>query len=106
MATTFLQAVEVVDLFVTCRAHHANALASFAWHSFGGELDGETCPAQLERTEYAPVSGARAQAVKFARFEAVQGELMEIAVGDVVVRIAGEVQAERLAAVIRAVRQA
>jgi transposase len=54
----------------------------------------------------APVSGARAQAVKFARFEAVAGEMVEIVVGDVVVRIGGEVEVERLAAVIRAVRQA
>ena len=54
----------------------------------------------------APVSGARAQAVKFARFEAVAGEMEEIVVGDVVVRIGGEVEVERLAAVIRAVRQA
>jgi len=54
----------------------------------------------------APMSGARAQAVKFARFEALPGEMVEIIVGDVVVRIGGEVEAERLAAVIRAVRQA
>jgi len=53
----------------------------------------------------APMSGARAQAVKFARFEALPGEMVEIIVGDVVVRIGGEVEAERLAAVIRAVRQ-
>jgi transposase len=54
----------------------------------------------------APASGARAQAVKFARFEAVAGEMVEIVVGDIVVRIGGEVEAERLATVIRAVRQA
>jgi transposase len=54
----------------------------------------------------APASGTRAQAVKFARFEAVASEMVEIVVGDVVVRIGGEVEAERLAAVIRAVRQA
>jgi hypothetical protein len=32
--------------------------------------------------------------------------MVEIVVGDVVVRVGGEVEAERLAAVIRAVRQA
>jgi transposase len=53
----------------------------------------------------APVSGG-GRAVKFARFEAVASETVEIVVGDVVVRIGGEVEAERLAAVIRAVRQA
>src|ERR1700758_4516695 len=42
----------------------------------------------------APVSGARAQAVKFARFEAVAGEMVEIVVGDVMVRIGGEVEVE------------
>jgi hypothetical protein len=64
LATTSLQAVEVVYLF-DLRAHHANALTSFAWHSFGEELDGETCPAQLERTEYAPVPKPRLKAVSF-----------------------------------------
>ena len=54
----------------------------------------------------APASGARAQAVKFARFEAVSGEMVEIVVGDVVVRAGSDVEPERLAAVIRAVRQA
>jgi transposase len=45
----------------------------------------------------APVSGG-GRAVKFARFEAVAGEMVEIVVGDVVVRVGGEVEAERLAA--------
>ena len=54
----------------------------------------------------APLSGARAQAVKFARFEAVAGEMVEIVVGDVVVRAGSDVEPERLSAVIRAVRQA
>jgi transposase len=53
----------------------------------------------------APLSeGSRV--VKFARFEAVAGEMVEIVVGDVVVRVGGDVEVERLAAVIRAVRQA
>ena len=54
----------------------------------------------------APASGARCQAVKFARFEAVAGEMVEIVVGDVVVRVGSDVEPERLSAVIRAVRQA
>ncbi|WP_235984148.1 IS66 family insertion sequence element accessory protein TnpB [Bradyrhizobium australiense] len=48
----------------------------------------------------------RARPIKFARFEAVAGETMEIVVGDVAVRIGSDVEPERLAAVIRAVRQA
>ena len=54
----------------------------------------------------APVSGARGQAVKFARFDAVTSEMVEIVIGDVVVRVGSDVEPERLAAVIRAVRQA
>ena len=53
----------------------------------------------------APVSGG-GRAVKFARFEAVAGEMVEIVIGDVVVRVGSDVEPERLAAVIRAVRQA
>jgi transposase len=53
----------------------------------------------------APLSGA-GRAVKFARFEAVAGEMVEIVIGDVVVRVGSDVEPERLAAVIRAVRQA
>jgi transposase len=53
----------------------------------------------------APVSeGGRA--VKFARFEAVAAEMVEIVVGDVVVRVGSDVEPDRLAAVIRAVRRA
>src|ERR1700730_6900083 len=51
----------------------------------------------------APLSGA-GRAVKFARFEAVAGEMAEIVIGDVVVRVGSDVEPERLAAVIRAVR--
>jgi transposase len=54
----------------------------------------------------APLSEARGQAVKFARFEAVAGEMVEIVIGDAVVRVGSDVEPERLAAVIRAVRQA
>ena len=44
--------------------------------------------------------------VKFRRFDAVTAEMVEIVVGDVVVRVGSDVEPERLAAVIRAVRQA
>ena len=44
--------------------------------------------------------------VKFARFDAVTSDIVEIVVGDVVVRAGSDVQAERLAAIVRAVRQA
>ncbi|WP_449384662.1 transposase [Bradyrhizobium sp. UFLA05-112] len=54
----------------------------------------------------APVSGARGEAVKFARFDAVTSDMVEIVIGDVVVRVGGDVEPELLAAVIRAVRQA
>jgi transposase len=54
----------------------------------------------------APLSGARGQAVKLARFEAVTSDIVEIAIGDVVVRVGSDVEPERLAAVIRTVRQA
>jgi hypothetical protein len=35
----------------------------------------------------APLPGAQGRAVKFARFEAVTGEIIEIVIGDVVVRV-------------------
>jgi transposase len=54
----------------------------------------------------APLSKARSRTVKFARFEAVAGEMVEIVVGDLVVRVGSDVEPERLAGVIRAVRQA
>ena len=54
----------------------------------------------------APVSRGRGQAVKFARFDAVTSDMVEIVIGDVVVRVGSDVEPERLAAVIRAVRQA
>lgn len=53
----------------------------------------------------APSSGG-GRAVRFARFEAVPSEIMKIVVGDVVVRAGSDVEPERFAAVIRAVRQA
>ena len=48
----------------------------------------------------ARLSGARGRTVEFARFEAVPGEMVEIVIGTVVVRIGGDVGPERLAAVI------
>ena len=54
----------------------------------------------------APVSGTRSRAVKFTRFDAETAELVEIVVGDVVVRVGSDVEPDRLAAVLRAVRQA
>src|SRR5690242_19829783 len=53
----------------------------------------------------APLSGP-GRAVKFTPFVAVAGEMVEIVIGDVVVRVGSDVEPERLAAVIRAVRQA
>lgn len=49
-------------------------------------------------------SGARGQTVKFARLDAVTSHMVEILIGDVVVRVGGDGEPERLAAVIRAVR--
>ena len=54
----------------------------------------------------APLVGAPNRPVKFARFEAMRSDLVEIVIGDVVVRAGGDVEADRLAAVIRAVRKA
>jgi transposase len=39
-------------------------------------------------------------------FDAVTSDIVEIVVGDVMVRAGSDVQAERLAAIVRAVRQA
>ena len=50
--------------------------------------------------------GAPSRPVKFARFEAMRSDLVEIVIGDVVVRAVGDVEPDRLADVIRAVRKA
>ncbi|CAH2409275.1 conserved hypothetical protein [Mesorhizobium escarrei] len=60
----------------------------------------------LESGMVAPLAEARIKPVKFARFDAVASDMVEIIVGDVVVRAGGDVAADRLAAVIRAVRAA
>ena len=44
--------------------------------------------------------------VRFSRFETVRGDLVEIVVGDVVIRTGADVDVDRLATVLRAVRSA
>ncbi|MGY3116084.1 hypothetical protein ACVWXQ_000019 [Bradyrhizobium sp. S3.14.4] len=41
-------------------------------------------------------SGAQGQAVKFARFDAVPSDLVEIVIGDVVLRVGGDVETAKL----------
>jgi len=84
-----------VNVSAIARSHGLDPSQVFAWRR-----------KVLASGLVAPASGARAQAVKFARFEAVAGEMVEIVMGDVVVRVGSDVEPERLAAVIRAVRQA
>jgi transposase len=52
------------------------------------------------------VPAAPSRPVKFARFEAMRSDMVEIVIGDVVVRAGGDVEPERLADVIRVVRKA
>jgi transposase len=54
----------------------------------------------------APLVRVPNKPAKFARFEAVRSDMVEIVIGDVVVRAGGDVEADRLADVIRAVRKA
>ena len=54
----------------------------------------------------APLAAAPSGPVKFARFEAMRSDMVEIVIGDVVVRAGGDVEPDRLADVIRAVRKA
>ncbi|WP_280107451.1 hypothetical protein [Sinorhizobium fredii] len=44
--------------------------------------------------------------MKFTRFEAVGSSMVEIVVGDVVVRAGGDVDPDHLAKILRAVRKA
>ncbi|WP_420969462.1 transposase [Bradyrhizobium sp. B120] len=53
-----------------------------------------------------PLAAAASGPVKFARFKAARSNMVEIAIGDVVVRASGDVEPNRLADVIRAVRKA
>jgi transposase len=55
------------------------------------------------------VAGVRKAAsapVKFVRFDATRSDLVEIIIGDVVVRAGGGIEPDRLVEVIRAVRRA
>jgi transposase len=54
----------------------------------------------------ASLAGAPSGPVKFTRFESMQNDLVEIVIGDVVVRAGRDVEPDRLADVIRAVRKA
>ena len=54
----------------------------------------------------APLAAAPSTPVKFARFEAMRSDMVEIVIGDVVVRAGSNVEPDRLADVIRAVRKA
>ena len=54
----------------------------------------------------APLGGLPSRPVKFTRFESMRSDTVEIVIGDVVVRAGGEVEPDRLADVIRAVRKA
>ncbi|GLR45968.1 hypothetical protein GCM10007880_64860 [Mesorhizobium amorphae] len=53
-----------------------------------------------------PLTGGQVKPVRFTRFEAVGSEMVEIVVGDVVVRIGGDVDSDRLVKIMRAVRKA
>jgi transposase len=53
-----------------------------------------------------PLAAAPSKPVKFARFEAMRSDMVEIVIGDVVVHAGPDVGADRLADVIRAVRKA
>ena len=53
-----------------------------------------------------PLGVAPSKAVKFARFEAMRSDMVEIVIGDVVVRAGSDVEPDRLADVIRVVRKA
>lgn len=54
----------------------------------------------------APLTQAASKSAKFTRFEAAGGGTVEIAIGDAVVRAGGDVDPDRLARIIRAVRKA
>jgi transposase len=52
-----------------------------------------------------PLAAAASKPVKFARFDAMRNDIVEIVIGDVVVRAGSDIE-PRLADVIRAVRKA
>lgn len=80
---------------VIARSHGLDPWQLFAWRRKA-----------LASGLVAPVFAARGQAVEFARFDAVTRDMVEIVIGDIVVRVGSDVEPERLAAVVRAVRQA
>ena len=88
---TFLPGANVSAI---ARSHRLDPSQLFAWRRKA-----------LASGMVAPLSGGGRE-VKFRRFDAVTAEMVEIVVGDVVVRVGSDVEPERLAAVIRAVRQA
>ena len=89
---TFLPGANVSAI---ARSHGLDPSQLFAWRRKA-----------LASGMVAPLSGSGGRAVRFTRFDAVTAELVEIVIGDVVVRVGSDVAADRLAAVIRAVRQA
>jgi transposase len=54
----------------------------------------------------APGKRVASEPVKFVRFDAARSDMVEIVIGDIVVRAGGDVEAARLVEVIRAVRRA
>ncbi|WP_426289783.1 IS66 family insertion sequence element accessory protein TnpB (plasmid) [Ensifer adhaerens] len=54
----------------------------------------------------APLPQAAKEEVKFARVEPVASSTVEIVIGDVVVRVAGDIESDHLAKILRAVRKA
>ncbi len=53
-----------------------------------------------------PLSKGAHEQVRFARVEAVASSPVEIVIGDVVVRVAGDIEPDYLGKILRAVRQA
>jgi transposase len=60
----------------------------------------------LASAAVSPLTGEQVKPVRFTRFEAVGSELVEIVVGDVVVRVGGDVDPDHLVKIMRAVRKA
>jgi transposase len=89
---TFLPGANVSAI---ARSHGLDPSQLFAWRREA-----------LASGMVAPLSASGGRAVKFTRFETVTAEMVEIVVGDVVVRVGSDVEPDRLAAVIRAVRRA
>jgi transposase len=89
---TFLPGANVSAI---ARSHGLDPSQLFAWRRKA-----------LASGMVAPLSASEGRAVKFTRFETVTAEMVEIVVGDVVVRVGSDVEPDRLAAVIRAVRRA